>query len=81
MRALIAKYNAAVQSGSETQQEAAEEQFNNFKKALEQYEETADLFESEYEQLLDLQNQYYDKLLERIQYKVEVDVLISEEAD
>ena len=39
------------------------------------------LFESEYEQLLDLQNQYYDKLLERIQYKVEVDVQISEEAD
>ena len=81
MQAQIDKYNAAVQSGSETQQEAAEEQFNNFKKALEQYEETADLFESEYEQLLDLQNQYYDKLLERIQYKVEVDVQISEEAD
>lgn len=81
MQAQIAKYNAAVRSGSETQQEAAEEQFNNFKKALEQYEETADLFESEYEQLLDLQNQYYDKLLERIQYKVEVDVQISEEAD
>lgn len=81
MQAQIDKYNAAVQSGSETQQEAAEEQFNNFKKALDQYEETADLFESEYEQLLDLQNQYYDKLLERIQYKVEVDVQISEEAD
>lgn len=81
MRAQIAKYNAAVRSGSETQQEAAEEQYNNFKKALEQYEETADLFESEYEQLLDLQNQYYDKLLERIQYKVEIDVQISEEAD
>ena len=81
MREQIAKYNAAVRSGSETQQEAAEEQYNNFKKALEQYEETADLFESEYEQLLDLQNKYYDKLLERIQYKVEVDVQISEEAD
>lgn len=81
MREQIAKYNAAVRSGSETQQEAAEEQYNNFKKALEQYEETADLFESEYEQLLDLQNQYYDKLLERIQYKVEVDIQISEEAD
>lgn len=81
MQRQINQYNAAVASGSEIRTEAAEEQYKKFKDVLSKYEETADLMESEYQNLLDLQNKYYDKLLERIQYKVEIDVQISEEAD
>ena len=81
MRQQINRYNAAVASGNEAQIKAAEEQYENFKKALSQYEETADLFEDEYQKLIDIQNRYFDKLLEKVKYKVEIDIQLSEEAD
>ena len=81
MQDQINKYNAAIQSGNETRIETAKEQYEEFKKALSQYEETADLMEDEYQKLLDMQNEVYDKLLEQIEYKIEIDVKLSEDAD
>ena len=81
MQDQINKYNAAIQSGNETRIETAKEQYEEFKKALSQYEETADLMEDEYQKLLDMQNEIYDKLLEQIEYKIEIDVKLSEDAD
>ena len=71
----INKYNSMVASGDE---DAAEEQYEKFKKALEQYEETADLYEDEWEKLVDLQNEFYDKLLEKVEYTVELNIEISD---
>ena len=71
----INKYNSMIASGDE---DAAEEQYEKFKKALEQYEETADLYEDEWEKLVDLQNEFYDKLLEKVEYTVELNIEISD---
>ena len=71
----VNKYNSMVASGDE---DAAEEQYEKFKKALEQYEETADLYEDEWEKLVDLQNEFYDKLLEKVEYTVELNIEISD---
>lgn len=72
------KYNAAVSSGDESAIEKAEERYEAFKKALEQYEETADLYEDEWDRLIDLQNEYYDKLLEKVEYEVEFKIQIND---
>ena len=74
----VAKYNAGVASTVDSQVEAAEKSYENFKKALSNYEETADLLEQEYENLIDKQNEVYDKLLEKIEYTVEIKIEVSD---
>ena len=74
----VAIYNAAIASGVDSQIEAAEKAYEAFKKALSDYEETADLLEEEYENLIDKQNELYDKLLEKVEYTVEVKLEVSE---
>ena len=73
----VAIYNAAIASGVDSQIEAAEKAYEAFKKALSDYEETADLLEEEYENLIDKQNELYDKLLEKVEYTVEVKLEVS----
>lgn len=73
----VALYNAAIASGVDSQIEAAEKAYEAFKKALSDYEETADLLEEEYENLIDKQNELYDKLLEKVEYTVEVKLEVS----
>lgn len=55
----------------------AEEEYQKFMDTLKQYEETHDLLEEEKEKLVDLQNQIYDAALEKIDYKVELQIEIN----
>ena len=84
-QANIDQYNWAVDQFNankmtEEQFEEYEKEYEEFVKDIEQYEETVNLLEDEMDGLVDLQNQLFDQKLEAIEYSVELDTTLAEDA-
>ena len=73
-----AKYNQAIDSGNEKTIELAEKRYEDFKKSLEQYEETLNLLEEEEISLQDYLDLVAEKKLAIIQYKLEIGLELNE---
>ena len=74
MNAQINKFNASLT-------DEAEEEFNNFKELIEQYEETDDLLAEERQKLTELQNEIFDLMLEKLEYEVTLKIDVNEDAN
>lgn len=72
MTAQLNKYNAALT-------DTAEEEYENFKKALELYEESQDLYKEQMEQWHEYRQAIFDAQLEKIEYKLEFIIEIDDE--
>ena len=78
MKRQIDKYNASI-GRNEDADEAAEEAYDDFIEALEQYEETNNLRQDELEKLYDLQTELADVIFEKTQYKIEIKIAVKDD--
>lgn len=78
MKRQIDKYNSSIGKNEETD-EAAEEAYDDFIEALEQYEETNNLRQDELEKLYDLQIELADVIFEKTQYKIEIKIAVKDD--
>lgn len=72
MNAQIAKFNSSLS-------DEAEKEYNNFKKALENYESSQDLFQEAQKQWHEYRQKIFDAQLEKIEYKLEFRLDIDDE--
>ena len=73
------RYNMSAQEDADKEAlEAAEKEYEERKKILEQYEETLDLAANEYNNLLEIQNKISQAAVDRITYKVDLVVDLNE---
>ena len=72
MNAQIAKFNSSLS-------DQAEKEYNEFKKALERYESSQDLFQEAQKQWHEYRQKIFDAQLEKIEYKLEFRVDIDDE--
>lgn len=78
MKRQIDKYNSSI-GKNEDADNAAEEAYDDFIKALEQYEETNNLRQDELEKLYDLQTELADVIFEKTQYKIEIKIAVKDD--
>lgn len=78
MKRQIDKYNASI-GKNEDADDAAEEAYNDFLEALDQYEETNNLRQEELEKLYDLQTELADVIFEKTQYKIEIKIAVKDD--
>ncbi len=78
MKRQIDKYNASI-GRNEDADDAAEEAYDDFIEALEQYEETNNLRQDELEKLYDLQTELADVIFEKTQYKIEIKIAVKDD--
>lgn len=78
MKRQIDKYNSSI-GKNEDVDNAAEEAYDDFIKALEQYEETNNLRQDELEKLYDLQTELADVIFEKTQYKIEIKIAVKDD--
>lgn len=78
MKRQIDKYNSSI-GKNEDADEAAEEAYDDFIEALEQYEETNNLRQDELEKLYDLQTELADVIFEKTQYKIEIKIAVKDD--
>ena len=78
MKRQIDKYNASIGKNKETD-EAAEEAYDDFLEALDQYEETNNLRQDELEKLYELQTELADVIFEKTQYKIEIKIAVKDD--
>ena len=78
MKRQIDKYNSSIGKNEEAD-EAAEEVYDDFIEALEQYEETNNLRQDELEKLYDLQTELADVIFEKTQYKIEIKIAVKDD--
>lgn len=78
MKAQIDKYNASI-GQNEDADDAAEEAYDDFIEALEQYEETNNLLQDELETLYDLQTELADVIFEKTEYKITIRIDVKDE--
>mgnify|MGYP004644267003 FL=1 len=78
MKRQIDKYNASIGRNEEAD-EAAEEAYDDFIEALEQYEETNNLRQDELEKLYELQTELADVIFEKTQYKIEIKIAVKDD--
>ena len=71
--------NKQVNAYNASMSEEAEEAYDNFTDALEQYKETNELLHEQREKMIDLEYELADLLLERIEYTVKLKVDVSED--
>lgn len=80
----VANYNAAVEAfnagGSEDAFKVAEKRYEEYKKALSQYDETNQLWQSEMDKRKDLEYQIYDKKVEKIETQLEINISVNDDA-
>lgn len=72
MNAQIAKFNSSLS-------DEAEKEYNEFKKALERYESSQDLFQEAQKQWHEYRQKIFDAQLEKIEYKLEFRIDIDDE--
>ncbi len=78
MKRQIDKYNSSI-GKNEDADDAAEDAYDDFIKALEQYEETNNLRQDELEKLYDLQTELADVIFEKTQYKIEIKIAVKDD--
>lgn len=78
MKRQIDKYNSSIGKNEEAD-EAAEDAYDDFIEALEQYEETNNLRQDELEKLYDLQTELADVIFEKTQYKIEIKIAVKDD--
>lgn len=78
MKRQIDKYNASIGKNEEAD-EAAEEAYDDFIEALEQYEETNNLRQEQLEKLYDLKTELADVIFEKTQYKIEIKIAVKDD--
>lgn len=78
MKRQIDKYNSSIGKNEESDK-AAEEAYDDFIEALEQYEETNNLRQDELEKLYDLQTELADVIFEKTQYKIEIKIAVKDD--
>lgn len=78
MKRQIDKYNSSIGKNEEAD-DAAEEAYDDFIEALEQYEETNNLRQDELEKLYDLQTELADVIFEKTQYKIEIKIAVKDD--
>lgn len=78
MKNAIDKYNASIGKNEEAD-DAAEEAYDDFIEALEQYEETNNLRQEELEKLYDLQTELADVIFEKTTYKIEIKIAVKDD--
>lgn len=78
MKRQIDKYNSSIGKNEEADK-AAEEAYDDFIEALEQYEETNNLRQDELEKLYDLQIELADVIFEKTQYKIEIKIAVKDD--
>lgn len=78
MKRQIDKYNSSIGKNEEAD-EAAEEAYDDFIEALEQYEETNNLRQDELEKLYDLKTELADVIFEKTQYKIEIKIAVKDD--
>ena len=78
MKRQIDKYNSSI-GKNEDADDAAEEAYDNFIEALEQYEETNNLRQDKLEKLYDLQTKLADVIFEKTQYKIEIKIAVKDD--
>ena len=78
MKRQIDKYNSSI-GKNEDADDAAEEAYDDFIEALEQYEETNNLRQDELEKLYDLQTELADVIFEKTQYKIEIKIAVKDD--
>ena len=78
MKRQIDKYNSSIGRNEEAD-DAAEDAYDDFIKALEQYEETNNLRQDELEKLYDLQTELADVIFEKTQYKIEIKIAVKDD--
>lgn len=78
MKRQINKYNSSIGKNEEADK-AAEEAYDDFIEALEQYEETNNLRQDELEKLYDLQTELADVIFEKTQYKIEIKIAVKDD--
>lgn len=78
MKRQIDKYNASIGKNADAD-DAAEDAYDDFIDALEQYEETNNLRQEELEKLYDLQTELADIIFEKTQYKIEIKIAVKDD--
>lgn len=78
MKRQIDKYNSSI-GFNEDADDAAEDAYDDFIEALEQYEETNNLRQDELEKLYDLQTELADVIFEKTQYKIEIKIAVKDD--
>lgn len=78
MKRQIDKYNSSI-GKNEDADKAAEDAYDDFIEALEQYEETNNLRQDELEKLYDLQTELADVIFEKTQYKIEIKIAVKDD--
>lgn len=78
MKRQIDKYNSSI-GKNEDADDAAEDAYDDFIEALEQYEETNNLRQDELEKLYDLQTELADVIFEKTQYKIEIKIAVKDD--
>lgn len=79
MDAEIARYNAAIETGDESEIAAAEERWELLQDYLSQYEETMDKWDETVTTQMEQKNKKYEKLFEDITYNIEVDLKLEDD--
>lgn len=78
MKRQIDKYNSSI-GKNEDADDAAEDAYDDFIKALEQYEETNNLRQEQLEKLYDLKTELADVIFEKTQYKIEIKIAVKDD--
>lgn len=78
MKRQIDKYNSSIGKNEEVDK-AAEEAYDDFIEALEQYEETNNLRQEQLEKLYDLKTELADVIFEKTQYKIEIKIAVKDD--
>ena len=78
MKRQIDKYNSSIGKNEEAD-DAAEDAYDDFIKALEQYEETNNLRQEQLEKLYDLKTELADVIFEKTQYKIEIKIAVKDD--
>lgn len=78
MKRQIDKYNSSIGKNEESDK-VAEEAYDDFIEALEQYEETNNLRQDELEKLYDLKTELADVIFEKTQYKIEIKIAVKDD--
>lgn len=78
MKRQIDKYNSSI-GFNEDADDAAEDAYDDFIEALEQYEETNNLRQDELEKLYELQTELADVIFEKTQYKIEIKIAVKDD--
>lgn len=78
MKRQIDIYNSAIGKNSDAD-DAAEEAYDDFLEALDQYEETNNLLQDELETLYDLKTELADVIFEKTEYKITIQIDVKDE--